>query len=375
MTRPSRKPPTRILIAVAEDAELASVRWLLTGPDRRILMEGGLPGDGATPLPGALDRVVLAVPGQDVVTRRLDLGAARPAQARAAALFQLAQDMAEPAEDLHAATGAPDAEGRRMAAAVSAATLARWRRRAVDLGLTPDVILPDSLLPPAPEDGGWTALNLFDRVAMRGRDAAFTAEPDLAAAITGGETVSVMEADGRIAEGVIATALEPPLNLLEGLAEGAAPAGWRPWRRAMALAAALAAAPLLMIAAEAVRFEIVAHTLEQRSRDTVRETWPEAAPGADPGAEARRRLGPVLNGGFSGLAAALFTAIEQVDGTELETLVLDDGGEVRAAIGHRDYSDLERLNAALAHHGLLLSADSTLEENGRMVSDVVAAPL
>lgn len=376
MAKMSNKPLSRVLVAVSEDAALTSIRWLLIGPDRRVIAEGRAPTSEspAASLPSGLDRCVLAVPGQAIVTRRLAIARARPAQTLSVALNELAQDMTEPAADLHGVMGAPSPNGERLAAAVKAGMLDSWLIRAAELGLTPDVILPDSLLPPPPEDGGWTALNLFDRVAVHGRDGAFTAEPDLAAAVIGSGAMTAMEDDDQITAAVIAAAFDPPLNLLDGRSTGERTA-WRSWRRAMILTAAVAAMPLLMIASEAMRFEFIAGALDRRSKEAVRAAWPDAAPDADAAVEARRRLGPLLTGGFSGQTAALFTAIEAVESAALESLVLDDAGEMRAAISHRDYADLERLNAVLADHGLFLTEESVLEENGRMISDVVAAPL
>ena len=46
-------------------------------------------------------------------------------------------------------------------------------------------------------------------------------------------------------------------------------------------------------------------------------------------------------------------------------------GQVRATVSYGAYGDLEALDAALAASGLSMTDESTLEEDGRMVSDVI----
>lgn len=372
MTKPRRTPTSRTLVVLAEDAGISAARWLLIGPDRGVLVEGRLRRGDAMGPPVDADRTVLIVPGQDVAVRRLDLGLARPAQARGAALRQLAEDMGRDPASLVGAVGV-GATSMRLSAAVDRTVLEGWLGGAAGFGLRPDVVLPDSLVPQTPMDHDWTALTLFDRVTVRGVDAAFTAEPELAAAVTGKDRVAWILDDAAVVQAIIEAALDPPLNLLDGAMRSGG--GWRSWRRAAILAVALALAPLAMIAAEAIRFELIAGGLERRSNEAVRAAWPDTPRGAEPADEVRRRLGPALTGGFSKQAAVLFTAIEAVDGAELDSLVMDDAGQLRAAVGHRDYADLERLNAALAEQGFGLTEDSVIEENGRMVSDIlVSAP-
>lgn len=373
MARRSPKPLERVLVAVAEDGALSAVRWMLAGPDRRVILEGRLTDETSEVLPAGLDRTVLIAPGDPVIARRLRLTAARPAQARIAALAHIAEDAADAPETLRLALADPDTDGGRMAAAVTPAVLDGWLARARELGLSPDVIVPDSLLPPAPEGDGWSILNLFDRTAARGRDRAFTAEPDLAAAVIGAASTHVLENDAVIEAAAVNAAFAPPLNLLDDPGE-AAPSGRRPWRRALILAAVAALSPLLLIAADAVRYEIMSGALDRRSREALHVAWPNIDADADPAAEVRRRLGPALTGGFSGQAARLFAAAETVDGVTLESLILDDAGDMRAAVAHPDYAAFQALNTAASDQGLALNPDTTLEEAGRMVSDVTVVP-
>lgn len=370
--RSSPKAPARVLVALAEDTALSAVRWLLADADRRVIQRGRLDAHGGEPPPLAADRTVLIAPGQAAVTRRLEITAARPAQARAAALYQLGEQLAAQADSLHAAVGAPGLDGLRWVSAVDTATLEAWRAQAARLGLGAGVIAPDSLLPEPPaEDGDWSAVVLGDRVALRAADRALTVEPDLAQALVGDTPVAVTEDAAGLEARMIALAFDPPLNLLDGLGREGEAGGLRPWRRAAVLAGALLASPLVLTAADAIRHDVLAGTLERRSAVEARRAWPDLPAGAAPIDEARRRLGP--GGGFTPAVAALFAALEGLEGVSLQTLLVDDAGALRASLAHPDYADMRTLDAALEPYGLGVTEDSTSQEDGRVISDVVVA--
>lgn len=364
--------PGRVLVVLAEDTALSAARWLLTDPDRRVIQQGRVPSEGGASPPPA-EQTVLLVAGQDVLTRRLSLPATRPAQRRSEALTLLqTQGLAATPDALQLIVAAPDMEGRRLVAALAPGVLDAWRAAAGRLGLTPDVILPDSLLPPPPSDEDWIALPLADRVSLRGRDAAVTAEPDLADLLVEGASVTVLDQAARIEAALIDTALAPPLNLLDGLAGPAEP---RRWRLAVALAAALALSPLVLTAAQALRLDLMTGRLEHRNHEVMRQTWPDAPAGTAPLDEARRRLGPAgLSGGFTRVAAALFAAVEDMEGAQLQTLLLDETGALRATLAHADYGDTPRLDAALEPFGLAAEEEAVNEENGRVISDILVTP-
>lgn len=367
------RPSSRVLIVVAEDAAMTAARWMLAGPDRRVIQRGraGTKAPGATPWPVKIDRTVLIVHGGAVVARRPALSPGRSAQMRASALYRLGEEgLAGPADGLHLALGAPDAEGRRLAAAVDRSALDGWLAQAATMGLAPDAILPDSLCPPSPEGEGWTRVALFDRVVLRGPDQAVSLEPELADLVTAGASVRALDDPEQIEAMLVAAAFDPPVNLLDGLKRGAAGAEARRWRIPAILAAALALSPLALMAAEAVRFELLAGELDRRSAAVVKRIWPDVPPGADAAAEARARLGPSGAGGFTGDVAALFTAMEQMEGVKVQMLSLEDDGALRVSVAHPDPADMAHLNTALEPFGLTLSEEGLGEEDGRVLSDI-----
>jgi general secretion pathway protein L len=66
----------------------------------------------------------------------------------------------------------------------------------------------------------------------------------------------------------------------------------------------------------------------------------------------------------------LFAAVEQVEGAELDIFVSDPEGGVRATVSYPAYQDLDALKSAVAAAGLRLNDTSTLDDAGRVVSDV-----
>lgn len=111
--------------------------------------------------------------------------------------------------------------------------------------------------------------------------------------------------------------------------------------------------------------------MREAARAEITTVLPDAARAADPVAEVRRRaaIAPPP-GGVTAAAAALYAAVEGVEGAELDMLTVDPEGGVRATISYVDYQDLAALKRAMARAGLSLKDSSTLDDNGRVVSDV-----
>lgn len=373
-TRPFEKPGGRRLVVVAEDADVSEMRWMLVGSDRRVIQRGRAtvdePDEATWPM--GVDRTVLITPGFAVIVRRTAPLSGRPAQMRASALYRLGEEgLAGPLDDLHLALGAPDVDRRRMAAAVLRGVLEHWRAQAARLGGAPDVIVPDGLCAPAPDTEDWTRLDLFDRVVLRGRDQAVTVEPDLAEMMTAGATVARLEDAEAVEAALIATAFDPPVNLLDGLARPTVASGGRAWAAAAVLAVLVALSPLMQTAAEAVRHDLTAGELDRRSATAARRLWPDMAPGADPATEVRARLGPNGGaGGFSGDVAALFSAMEPMEGLKVQMLYLEDDGALRLSVAHPDQADMTHLNTALEPFGLTLSENAMGQEDARALSDI-----
>jgi len=74
-------------------------------------------------------------------------------------------------------------------------------------------------------------------------------------------------------------------------------------------------------------------------------------------------------GGPTAAAAALFAAVESVEGAELDSLTADEDG-VRATVTYPAYQDLDALQQAMAARGMSLTDESTVDDQGKVVSEV-----
>lgn len=344
--------------------------WLSLDAAGQVLARGQIgPGD---PVPVGEMRTVVIVPGSEVTVRRVQVAARTEAQARAAALLSLREGLAEQPERLTLALspGAPDAP--RLAAVATRATVEGWRDWVRTLGLEADVLLPDSLVAPEPEtEETVTAVRFGPRVALRGRELCASVEPELAPLLAGERRLVPVERPEAVEQLLIAAALNPPLNLIAGTGRGEA-GGWRRWRLAAALAAALLVSPLLVIGAEAARDAGAARALEAESRTLAQTLFPDLPPGADPAAEARRRAGELPPpGGAAAAAAALFGAMEGVSTADLDALVSDAGGTLRATLTYAEPGDLERIKAGMTARGYGLTEETVEPRDGGFVADLI----
>lgn len=343
--------------------------WLTVDASGQPLERGQLAVGDPPPL---ADMATVAIaPGADVLVRWLQVPGRTEAQSRAAALLLLQDELAADPERLTCALGPVPAPGEpRLTAVVSTSLVEAWSDHLAALGLSADVIVPDSLVPQAPEDDQTlNAIRFGPRLALRGRGFAAGVEPELAEAVAGGRRLAVLEDMAEIERRLIATALNPPVNLAPRLRRAARPGRWR---IAAALAVAVALSPLVLAWAEAGRDEVIARDLNARSAALATTAFDDIPPGADPVAEARRRLSTLPPpGGPAQAASALFAAVEAVPGSELDSLVTDAAGVVRATLTYGAYADLEALKGAVVQRGLALTEQSVLEENGRIVADVI----
>lgn len=316
-------------------------------------------------------RTVAVAPGADVLIRWLDLPSGSPAQVAAAALHILRDDLAAPADRLSAVLGSATGE-RRLVAVVSRALLQAWGDYLSSLGLKADVLIPDSLILPEPaEEGALSAAVFGADLALRGRELALSVQPDLAEAVAAGRVLERIGRADEIERLLAAAALNPPINLQAGAGAGRrVEADRRGWKRAALLAAALVVSPLILTLAAAGHDEWRARDAEQRAEAAARQAFPDIEAKADAVAEATRRLTTASPpGGPTAAAAALFAAVESVEGAELDSLTADENG-VRATVTYAAYQDLDALQQAMAGHGMSLIDESTVDDQGKVVSEV-----
>lgn len=313
-------------------------------------------------------RTIAVVPGADVLLRRLDLPSGADSQVRAAALWALRDELASPSDRLSVALGPVSTDGRGRLVAVTASALLRaWTDFLASLGVRPDALVPDYMILPEPEDGVTLVRVLGADVAVRTRHGAATLQADLAMDQATGQEREVDDAAWRA--GLVRIASAPPLNLL------AADARRRERSRrsvimAGTLAAALAVSPVLLDVAAGVRDRAATAASERRAAAMVQATAPELAREAD-GADRMIAAGEArLPHGVGGAAAALFHAIETIEGAEIDGLSAETARGLSATVSYATFQDLDRLRAVMAEAGYHLDDESTVEDAGRIVSGV-----
>ena len=328
-----------LLVFIGEEG--APGCWLRLGDGAA---EYGVAADG---LPAA-GRRVLAVPGEQVAVHWLELedGLTRP-QAAAAARLMLADASAEPLSEMHVAVGRAE-RGLTPVALVPAARLSEWLAAAP---FEPDAVIPSPLLL-APPEQGYVRREAGPVVDYRAAAAAFTLEPELAAAIVG--EAPVVDVDEAEFEARLPDVLDdPPLDLRQG-----AFAPRRRWRiesgrtRRLALLALLLGALTLSVQVGA----ILSYTFAADRLEAEAETL--ASRGATGGP------------GFSAAATALFEAIRATPNVELSRLEYRADGSLSATVMMDSPATFAALQGRLEQSGLRVELGEQRNAGGRPAADL-----
>ncbi len=317
-------------------------------------------------------RTIAVAPGADVTIRWLDLAAGGAAQQRAAAQWMLKDALAVPADRLATVLGPIPAAGEpRLVALVGLPLLQAWVDYLEALGVRADAIVPDVLTVPEPaEDDRLNAVTFGPSTALRGRRFAASVQPDLVELVAGARPIHAIQDTDAVERSLVAAAVSPPINLLTGQ-ERAHGSPRQVWTRAAAMAGLLLVSPLVLVAAAAARDEASARADTDRARAEIARVAPDLAAAPDPVEALRQRVRAAPPpGGVAGATAALFAAVEGVEGAELDLLIVDPVNGMKASITHTDYGDTRRIAEAMRANGLEVTETGTLDDRGRIVSDI-----
>lgn len=359
--------PTRLILIPSLGSEPAPCLVIADG----MVRERGVLELDAVERPEPM-RTVAVAPGADVTIRWLDLPAGGPAQQRAAALWMLKDSLAAPADRLAVALGPVPAAGQpRLVAVVGLSLLQAWTDYLDALGVRADAIVPDALTVLEPDDEDrLNAVAFGPAMALRGRGFAASVQPDLVELVAGARRVDPIEDAAVVERSLIDAALSPPVNLLstQDRVRGAAQRGWA---LASALAGVLVVSPLILIAAAAARDDAHARADAGRARAEIARAAPDFAARPDPVEALRQRVRAAPPpGGVIGATAALFAAVEGVEGAELDLLIVDPATGMKASVTHANYGDMQVVARAMRANGLQVTETGALDDRGRIVSDI-----
>ena len=361
--------PIRLVLIPALASQPAP--FMIVAPDGGVLHRGQLAPD-AVERPAPM-RTVAVCPGADVSVHWLDdLPPGGAAQLRAAAAWRLRDELAATSDRVATVVGPPVGPDQpRLVAVVGQGLLQAWSGYLEALGVRADVIVPDMLTLAEPDDeDGVTAVTFGDSVALRGRRFAATVQPDLVDMVVGERRVISVRDSFEVERALVTAARSPVINLLDAGARDRTGARVG-WRRATGLAAAVLVSPLMLTAAVAARDDMGARRLRTDAVAAVAAAAPDLAREADPVAALRRRATSAPPpGGVTAAAAALFTAVEAVEGAEIDALVATPDDGVKATLSHPTWSDMEEITRRMADIGMAVTVTATLEDAGRVVSDI-----
>ena len=354
---------TRLILIPSLASEPAP--FMVIAQDGSVLQRGVMPLDPVDrPL---VMRTVAVAPGADVLVRWVNVPAGSDVQMRTAVLWALRDQLAAAPDRLEVALGAASAGEDRLAVVFNASLRQVWLDYCDALGVAVDVLLPDMLAVPAPlADGNVVAVSFPPNFALRGHGMAATVQPDMVDLLTEGRSLVILDKAEDIERLMIEASLWPAINLVERRRVSAGGS----WTRVMALAGILVLTPLILTLAMAARDDIMARRMQDQTRATLTRAAPDLAASPDPEAALERRLATAPAGGVTGVAAALFAAVEGVEGAELDSFTADPQGGVRATVSYPAYQDLDTLKRAVASAGLVMDDASTVDDAGRVVSEV-----
>ncbi|MHA7872149.1 MAG: type II secretion system protein GspL [Hyphococcus sp.] len=371
------------------------VRWALLGPEGVRAADAVEDGQSLALIAERADsaeRVVAILPGESVAMRAMPSPPRVDSKFRAAAMYLLEDDLAEPLEELHIAVQRRETYG--AAFAIKRAIMDAWRDCFADAGFSPDILAADfSLLNDRVNQG--VVIFEADRLICAIGDRGFAAErplaDHLAASLVADETIDDIVAYGDpqterfdVADKQISWAgSADDVRLLTRYAEAGAARDapnllqggyrkrrdWRgglaPWRRTAVLAATCLAAFLGVVVTDGVRSARIASTLNNRALEIHRTAFPEAA-NVNPRDHARRMLSTGQSGpAFLALTANLAETLGEEAPVQVDRIRFNAArGEFAVNVSFADINDLEALKASLAARGVSVRETGGVRRTG-----------
>ncbi|MDQ1229815.1 type II secretion system protein GspL [Sphingomonas sp. SORGH_AS_0879] len=337
-------------------------RWMRI-EDARVAAAGeGLPqGDGD---------VIAVAPADAVSLHWAEIPARSTAQAAAAARLLAAEVSAAPMDELHVAVGAEEA-GARAIGIVNRGAMAGWLSLLAGKGIDPVAVVPAPLLLPRP-DAGYVRGDLAGQGVVRGRSSGFADEPGLIEIVIGEEALADLDADG-IETALGAAVAAPALDLRQGLfaRRRSFAIDWRLVRRLGWLGVAIVAVTLAIDLVRWTRYSFAADATEAKIEQVARTALPRGETLVDADRQLTERLAAIRGPGqgFSRTAAAVFSAVRSVPGSELTAMDFQPNGDIRLGVAVDREALATDLKRAIETQGFTVQPSTFVAANGRITGE------
>ena len=363
-----------LLLYLAGDGTVE--RWAL-------LREGAIVdrGSAADALPPLADpqtreplRIAAIAPADSVSLHWLEIPAGlAPAQAAAAARLMAADVSAQPLGEMHVAVGAESVDATRPVAIVPALTMAGWIGALQAQALDPDLVLPEPLLLPRPE-AGFFFHNHGGVHLYRGRDDAFSVEPELAELVVGDAPVDILD-EAAFETWLAAAVASPAVNLRQGAFAKRRrwKIEWRLLRRLVALALTILLVTLLIQIAAIMRYTFAADAVEAELEQVAARALPASGRLTNGPAQLEERLQQLRGSGagYGAVASALFGAVQATPNAELTAVIFEPGGTLRATVQADSPATIAALGQRIEASGYRVETGSARSGGGRPTADLI----
>ncbi len=359
----------------------------------------GTLAQAATALAG--QRLMLLIPGPEVLITRVQVPARARSKAAAAIPWALEDRLVQEVEALHFALGPVNSEGQWPVAVIARARMDAYLAALREAGLEPHSVVAEPLALPAPTEQGWSVLEEPGRVTVRtGEHDGFSAEPELLPglvttltwpdridrySVTGADEIDWPEAlqpavDAGQARQHLDDALaafapaQAGIDLRQGPYSRTERIGRvvRQWRAPAALATAFVVLLLTGSTLEYARLGERQQQLRDRMEQVFRETFPEVQRVVNPRSQMTTRLESLREGGdgagFLELMARAGEPLASADGITLQA-VRWRNRRLQFELQASDLQVLDGLRERLGNNGL----EAELERAERQGEQVAGA--
>ncbi len=373
------------------------IRWGLVGPEGLRATDVVNQLDTFDPVRAKVataDTIIGVLPGEQVAMRLLASPPRSPSKFKAAAMYLLEDDLAEPLDDLHIAVARQDGVG--VAMAVKKTVMNDWHAAFAKIGVQPDVVAADfSLL----SSESHKNVVVFDqnRIMCAIDGTAFSAARPMADSLFA-ELIISDSVDEVLAYGdaqkethdlpekalswrgafddaamFAVYASNAAQNGAPNLLQGAYKKRWdwrggiSPWRRAATLAAACLVGVIGLTIADGNRSARLADGLNQQTLAVHRTAFPEAA-NIDARRHARQMLSTQSVGpGFLSLTSEFAIAINDDEQIQIDRIRYNAArGEFSVNLSFADINALETLKSKLTDRGISVSEAGGVRRSGSL---------